>query len=156
MDSASVINRELHLQKKAAVRYSLRLPVIFHWNDGTDHIEGGFTTDVAIDGAFILTSKCPSVGSDVRLEVLLPSPDQSDCELRIECVGKVTEVVSEAGCRYFGVRGVFDDDHLTRRVISGNVMEAELRRLHILHKTSCADGALTVEDITPAHYKTRR
>ncbi len=115
MDLTPVIKHALHLRPRTAVRYRLRLPVIFQWNDGTDHIEGGFTTDVALDGAFILTSKCPSVGSDVRVEVLLPSPDPSDCELRIECIGKVTEVVIEAGCRYFGVRGNFDDDHLTRQ-----------------------------------------
>jgi hypothetical protein len=114
MELVPVVERGL--QRRAAVRYRLRLPVIFHWNDGSDHTEGGFTTDVALDGAFILTSRCPTMGSEVRIEVLLPSPDESGGEMRIECVGKVTRVVSEAACRGFGVRGTFDDDHLTRQV----------------------------------------
>ena len=102
------------LQRRAAVRYKLRLPVIFHWNDGTQHTEGGFTNDVALDGALIFSTKCPPVGSDIRIEVLVPSPDQSGEELRIECIGKVTRVAEQSGC--FGVHGTVDDDHLTRHV----------------------------------------
>ena len=103
-------------QRRAAVRYKLRLPVLFHWNDGIEHTEGGFTSDVALDGALILSSKCPPVGQDVRIEVLLPSPDQSGDELRIECTGKVTRVTDQMNCHAFGVQGLFDDDHLTRQV----------------------------------------
>jgi hypothetical protein len=104
------------LKRRAALRYQLRLPVIFHWNDGTHHTEGGFTRDVARDGAFIISSKCPPVGSDVRIEVLLPSLDEPSCELRVECTGKVTRVDAGFGYKGFGVRGQFDDDQLTGRV----------------------------------------
>jgi hypothetical protein len=99
------------------MRYKLRLPVIFHWNDGMDHTEGGFTTDVALDGALILSSRCPPVGTDVRIEVLIPSPDQTANEIRIECVGKVTRVADQRGLACFGVQGMFDDDQLTRHVL---------------------------------------
>jgi hypothetical protein len=99
------------------MRYRLRLPVIFHWYDGMEHIEGGFTTDVALDGALILSSRCPPVGADVRIEVLIPSPDQSAEEIRIECVGKVTRVADHLGSIFFGVRGMFNDDHLTRHTL---------------------------------------
>jgi hypothetical protein len=99
------------------MRYSLRLPVIFHWNDGTEHTEGGFTTDVALDGALILSSRCPPVGADIRIEVLVPSPDRSAEEIRIECVGKVTRVADHLGSSFFGVRGMFNDDQLTRHVL---------------------------------------
>jgi len=109
-----LIVEEFGLQRRASVRYKLRLPVIFHWNDGTQRTEGGFTNDVALDGALIFCTKCPPVGSDIRIEVLVPSPDQSGEELRIECVGKVTRVAEQSGC--FGVHGMFDDDHLTRQV----------------------------------------
>jgi hypothetical protein len=108
---------ERGLQRRAAVRYKLRLPVIFHWNDGAEHTAGGFTSDVALDGALILSSKCPAVGSNVRIEVLIPSPDRSGEELRIECMGRVTRVVTQHGCNAFGVQGMFDDDHLTRHVM---------------------------------------
>ena len=99
------------------MRYKLRLPVIFHWNDGMEHTEGGFTTDVALDGALILSSRCPPVGADIRIEVLIPSPDQTAEEIRIECVGKVTRVANHLGSSFFGVRGMFNDDQLTRHVL---------------------------------------
>ncbi len=99
------------------MRYRLRLPVIFHWNDGTEQTGGGFTTDVALDGALILSSRCPPVGADVRIEVLIPSPDQRAEEIRIECMGKVTRVAEQPGSGYFGVRGIFSDDQLTRHVL---------------------------------------
>jgi hypothetical protein len=102
------------LQRRASVRYKLRLPVIFHWNDGAEHTQGGFTCDVSLDGALIFSTECPPAGSDIRIEVLLPSPDQSSEELRIECSGKVARVPEQAGC--FGVHGRFDDNHLTRHV----------------------------------------
>lgn len=100
------------------MRYRLRLPVIFHWNDGTEQTGGGFTTDVALDGALILSSQCPPVGADVRIEVLIPSPEQTAGEIRIECMGKVTRVAEHPGSGYFGVRGSFNDDHLTRHVFT--------------------------------------
>lgn len=103
------------LQRRTATRYKLRLPVIFYWDEGEEHTGAGFTIDVALDGALISSSKCPPVGASVRIEVLIPSPGQSDEELRIECIGKVTRVVEQVGCRLFGVHGSFDDDHLTRR-----------------------------------------
>ena len=99
------------------MRYKLRLPVIFHWNDGADHTEGGFTTDVALDGALILSSRCPPIGAEIRIEVLIPSPDQTAEEIRIECIGKVTRVADHSGSSFFGVRGMFNDDHLTRHVL---------------------------------------
>jgi len=102
------------MQRRAATRYKLHLPVIFRWSNGTDHTEGGFTWDVALDGAQILSTKCPPVGVDIRIEVVIPSPDQNCIELRIECAGRVTRVVNQAGYSAFVVRGMFEDDHLTR------------------------------------------
>ena len=98
-------------ERRIQVRYKLRLPVIFHWNDGVQHTEGGFTSDVALDGALIFSSRWPPLGSDIRIEVLIPSLDQSGEELRIECTGKVTRTAEHSGC--FGVDGIFDDDHIT-------------------------------------------
>jgi hypothetical protein len=103
--------------QRSAVRYKLHLPVIFYWNDGIEHTAGGFTSNVALDGALILSRKCPPIGSDVRIEVLIPSPDGSGEELLIECAGKVTRVTEQTGCRAFGIQGNFDDDHLTRQVL---------------------------------------
>jgi PilZ domain len=109
---------ELVIERRTAMRYKLRLPVIFHWNDGTEQTDGGFTTDVALDGALILSSRCPPVGADVRIEVLIPSLGQNAEEIRIECVGTVTRVAQQPGSGYFGVRGMFNDNQLTRHVFT--------------------------------------
>ena len=110
--------RPLNSERRAAIRYRLRLPVIFHWNDGMEHTEGGFTSDVALSGALIRSSICPPVGTDVRIEVLIPSPDNSADEIRIECIGKVTRVWEQPGSTYFGVHGIFNDDQLARHVMN--------------------------------------
>jgi hypothetical protein len=106
---------ELTMQRRTAVRYKLRLPVIFNWNDGTEHTGGGFTSDISLDGALIISSKCPPSGSNIRLEILLPAPDYSGEELKIECAGEVTRVEERPGSIAFGVRCVFEDDNLSRQ-----------------------------------------
>jgi|ERR1700722_5187424 hypothetical protein len=102
------------LQRRTAVRYKLRLPVIFHWNDGVEHTSGGFTSDVALDGALILSSDCPPIGSEVRVEVLLPSPEMKNEEFRIGCSGKVIHASERSGVRAFGFHGIFEDEQLIR------------------------------------------
>ena len=106
-------------ERRSAARYRLRLPVIFHWNDGGEQTAGGFTSDIAVDGALILSSRCPPVGTDIRIEVLIPSPDVFREEIRIECIGRVTRVwESPPGFTYFGVHGTFNDDQLARQLIN--------------------------------------
>ena len=105
------------LERRIAVRYKLRLPVIFHWDDGREQTGGGFTSDIALDGALIFSSRCPPVGTDVRIEVLIPVPNHAGEEIRIECMGKVTRVWEQPGSAYFGVHGMFNDEHLTSHVM---------------------------------------
>jgi hypothetical protein len=82
-----------------------------------ERTEGGFTCDVAVDGALIFSSRCPPVGSDVRIEVLVPSLDYPAEEIRIECVGTVKRVWEQEGSSYFGVQGMFNDDQFTNHVM---------------------------------------
>jgi hypothetical protein len=103
-------------------RYRLRLPVIFHWNDGVDHTEGGFTNDVAADGASIVSSRCPPSGTSIRIEVLVPSPCQESEELRIESTGTVERADVDSGCFY--VHCVFDENNLTRHGVYGRPLSA--------------------------------
>ena len=100
------------MQRRTATRYKLRLPVIFHWNDGEEHTEGGFTSDVSLDGASILSAHCPPVGSEIWIEVLIPSPEDGGEELRITCTGTVIRVTDQFARKAFGVRGIFDEEHL--------------------------------------------
>jgi hypothetical protein len=98
---------ELTKQRRSAVRYKLRLPVIFHWTEETDQTYGGFTSDISVEGALILSSHCPPIGADVRVEILIPAPDSSTEGIRIDFVGMVTRVSTQPPT--FGVTGRFDD-----------------------------------------------
>jgi PilZ domain len=114
MRNLSIVNSRY--QRRSAVRYRLSLPVIFHWTDGGEFTEGGFTYDIALDGALICSTQCPPVGSAVRIEVLIPSPDQSSEPLRIQCTGTVTRIVSEGDRSSFGVSGSFSDDNIVSQI----------------------------------------
>lgn len=104
-------------RRRTAVRYNLRLPVIFRWQDKTgEHTDGGFTRDVALDGVFIVSNACPPYGTDVRIEVLFPIPNGPSGQLRIQCNGKVTRIEGGSRCVGFGVHGQFEDDSLTQYV----------------------------------------
>jgi hypothetical protein len=104
---------ELSVRRRHVVRYNLQLPAFFHWNDGIEHTGAGLTSDVSLDGALILSSTCPPVGTDIRIEILIPSPDRSGEGLRIECNAKVSRVLDEEEATAFCIHGNFDDDHLT-------------------------------------------
>ena len=104
------------VNRRSAVRFQLHLPVVFYWDDGQQRTAAGFTSNVALDGALIQSAICPPVGCDVRIEVLIPSPDQSGEQFRIECSGKVTRANCSGTSNYFGVRGVFDDGQITRQI----------------------------------------
>ncbi len=107
----------LFLERRSALRYNFRLPVIFHWNDGAEHRATGFTSELSPDGALILGSKCPPLGSKVWIEILLPSADTSGRGLRMKCVGRVTRVVVRPGNNTFGVQGLNEDDYLKRKFL---------------------------------------
>jgi hypothetical protein len=100
-------------ERRTAVRYRLKFPVIFHWNDGINHTGSGFTWDVARDGALIRSMTCPPIGSEIRVEVFLPAPGSGSEELRIQCIGRVTRAGNQGSVATFGVEGDFDDDHIT-------------------------------------------
>src|SRR5271163_3156536 len=95
-----------------AVRYTLRLPAIFRWDDGVDHVEGGFTEEIGQDTALVFSSKCPPVGSEIRIEVLVSLPESYPGALRIGAEGKVTEIIYVDTCSGFRFRGRFDDEQI--------------------------------------------
>ena len=94
---------------KAAVSYPCQLPVIFNWQEKGQHNGAGFTCDVSLEGALIHSPVSPPVGSDVLIQILIPSPDRFGKQLRVQCTGKVNRVVRRSGGFSFGVKGCFED-----------------------------------------------
>src|SRR5689334_17478963 len=62
------------VERRKSVRYTLRVPVLFSWSEQQLHSYGGFTREVSPENVYVLceASKCPTVGSSVDVEVLLP------------------------------------------------------------------------------------
>jgi hypothetical protein len=103
-------------ERRSATRYKLQLPVIFHWEDGEPHTDGGFTYDVSLDGVLVQSKTCPSLGAAIWVEVLLPPSGTQRLGLRIQCSGTVTRVLNNSGAMAFGVEGDFDAAHLSSGV----------------------------------------
>jgi hypothetical protein len=101
------------VERRAAARFKLYLPVVFRWRDGSDFVDGGFTNEISRNDAYVLSDHCPPEGSEVRIEVLIPPSDNFFGPLRLESVGRVTQLVRENGCTGFLFQGLFDDDHIS-------------------------------------------
>lgn len=68
---------EKSAERRRAIRYRMRTPVIFRWK-GPDnvHLQGeGVTRDMSVAGVFVLTAACPPSNAVVQVEVLLPVSD---------------------------------------------------------------------------------
>jgi hypothetical protein len=62
------------MDRRKTVRYRLQLPVIFAWRDrkGTKRKEAGFTRDIGTSGLYVFSSRRPSVGTRLHLDIVLP------------------------------------------------------------------------------------
>src|SRR5579871_241894 len=68
---------EPSVERRKAIRYRMRTPVIFRWS-GPDHerFQGeGVTRDMSVAGVFVLTDTCPPPDAAIQMEVLLPFLD---------------------------------------------------------------------------------
>jgi hypothetical protein len=82
------------VERRKAVRFLLRVPVIFRWNDeqATPHEGSGFARDISTAGIFVMTEVCLPFGAAVELEVLLPPFQGSAQGLRLNAPGIVVRV----------------------------------------------------------------
>ncbi len=74
-------------------RYYLEAPVVFNWKD-TNNLSRrceGTTRDISTKALFIQTRDCPSIGDQLRIEVMLPALDSSS-GVRLRAVGVVLRV----------------------------------------------------------------
>jgi hypothetical protein len=83
--------------------------MLFSWTTRETHQQGaGFTRDIGVDGAFVFAQLCPPAGTQIKVELVLPVPEDPRRELRLRCTGTVvrTEVDWPYG-RGFAVSGHF-------------------------------------------------
>jgi hypothetical protein len=99
-------------ERRSAARYKLHLPVVFSWADGHARTEDGFTVDVSTEGALVRCQFSPPLGSEVEIDVLVPSPDGNSGSVHLRCLGRVTRSLSHDLNSLFAVSGKFDNSAL--------------------------------------------
>jgi hypothetical protein len=98
------------VQQRKAVRFQIRLPVIFRWSDeqGGRQQNGGFTRDISTGGLFIYSLIPPPLGVTVEFEVVLPALEESGHGVRLRSEGRVLRIERRGEHTGFAATGDFD------------------------------------------------
>jgi hypothetical protein len=98
------------MQQRESVRFPIRVPVIFRWNDEQSGRQqnGGFTRDISTGGLFVYSPIPPSSGVTVELEVMLPPLEESGHGVRLRSEGRVLRIERKGGHTGFAATGDFD------------------------------------------------
>ena len=75
-------------------RYNVQAPVFFSWKDleGGSQAAEGMTRDISTHAVFVLARNCPAAGSQLRIDVLLPSLRSKKPGVRLRGEGVVLRV----------------------------------------------------------------
>ena len=85
-------------QPRKAIRFPLAAPIVFRWSDsGIEKRGEGRTHDISEIGAFVLSSICPPLGTEIRFDIFLPVLPGFEPKTRVEAVGKVLRVEQARG-----------------------------------------------------------
>jgi len=78
-------------ERRTALRYPLRLPVVFSWQDEDGRIQGcdGYSRDLGSRGIYVYAEQVPPLGVSVEMNVFLPRPEHSCRPSEIRAVGRV-------------------------------------------------------------------
>ena len=97
------------VQRRTAIRYRMRVPVLFNWDDeeGTRRQNAGFTRDICTHGLFVYCSECPPIGIVLNLSVVLPPFGESDCEVHLNAEGTVIRTERKGDSSGFAVASEF-------------------------------------------------
>jgi hypothetical protein len=78
-------------ERRTALRYALRLPVVFSWQDERGQIQGsdGYCRDLGSRGIYVHAGVVPPLGVAVEMNVFLPRPENSLRPSEIQAIGRV-------------------------------------------------------------------
>ena len=78
-------------ERRTALRYPLRLPVVFSWQDESGRMQGcdGYSRDLGSRGIYVHSEVVPPLGVSVEMNVFLPRPEHSSRPSEIRAVGRV-------------------------------------------------------------------
>lgn len=105
------------MDRRAAIRFRLRAPVIIRWADasGAKREDVGRTRDISTSGTFLTCLTQLPVGAKVSLEIHLPPLERETLQrVRLQSTGKVIRATQTPGEAGFAVSGAFTlhDHHL--------------------------------------------
>ena len=98
-------------ERRSRRRFRLVLPVVFHWSDGTEHSGVGYCRNIGLGGFLILAGDCPQLGTEIRVDVVVPAFDPEPKEILFRHTGRVVRIEACEGLLGFAVAGQFDDDN---------------------------------------------
>jgi hypothetical protein len=113
-------------ERRTALRYPLRLPVVFSWQDDAGRVHGcdGYCRDLGSRGIYVQAELVPPLGVSVEMNVFLPRPEHSVRPSEIHAIGRV--VRSEHGVATAESCGFAAMNHTTRlRETRGQKAEPE-------------------------------
>jgi hypothetical protein len=92
-------------ERRTALRYPLRLPVVFSWQDERGRIQGsdGYCRDLGSRGIYVHSELVPPLGVAVEMNVFLPRPEHSVRPSEIHAMGRVVRSEHQAstqGCGF--------------------------------------------------------
>ena len=78
-------------ERRTALRYPLRLPVVFSWQDEAGRVHGcdGYCRDLGSRGIYVQAELVPPLGVSVEMNVFLPRPEYSARPSEIHAIGRV-------------------------------------------------------------------
>jgi len=97
-------------ERRTRNRFRLVLPVVFHWNDGTERSEVGYCRNIGLAGVFIVAGNCPPVDTEIRIDVVVPAFYPEPKEIRFHHHGRVVRIQTDEDLVGFAVAGHFEDD----------------------------------------------
>jgi hypothetical protein len=93
-------------ERRTALRYPLRLPVVFSWQDDGGRVQGcdGYSRDLGSRGIYVHSEVAPPLGVAVEMNVFLPRPEHSARPSEIHAIGRVVRSerhgAVEKGCGF--------------------------------------------------------
>ena len=113
-------------ERRTALRYPLRLPVVFSWQDDAGRVHGcdGYCRDLGSRGIYVTAQLVPPLGASVEMNVFLPRPGHSTRPSEIHAIGRV--IRSEQKTPVSELPGFAAMNHTTRlRETRGGQVESE-------------------------------
>jgi len=100
------------IERRAYLRFSVVLPVLFRWTDSTEHYDAGHCGNAGRGGMFIFSASCPPVGMQVEIELNIPAFDLVPRRCQLRCTGRVVRVEGCYQLKGFAIAGRMESEHL--------------------------------------------